>query len=804
MAHLWSVFILLLSLYSSTSAGPLSHSVCDPQPVGEGHPVQALMKSYNALSGCASRGTASLEREVHVINLRANTAEQTANKPEVVLHLSPIQSIPFHQKPLVFILNSPSPVQWKVHTENLERRIKRIFHVTKDSDIQFQNNVSLFSEILPGTLPHRNEHLLSWAKRQYSAITSFTELKITHDIYIKVGEDPAFPETCKIDHKFRSLNYLASYLQPQESVGCVLSGPDVAQEVHIIELQAPNSSSALQVDVTVDLRPMEPDVPLHRDVVLLLRCEQSVNWVIEARNIIGKLQIVTSDSVRLNSSVERLMQVSKAVKQKLPAGASALIRWAEENSYSPVTSYTNAAAANIFTVSIQDAELGAPFGIPFPLNPLDPSHPILPFPFPLNPSEEDQGQEPQEHRGSLSVGLSVRCEKSSMVIIIDKESLQASGVNNANITLQDPQCKAISNSTHYVLETSLTGCKTTKLLMAVPSPTVLYINSIVISQSESRDGSGWPVDDEDQDQAPMLIRGSPLVHQKTSTPYQTTVMFNCTYPKGEDARGDFGRPVENVTFSMELYNTNLFRYPYTPSFTTVTENKQVYVEISATILDSDLGFMIQTCFVSQDSNHKLPSPYVLIENICPTDESVVYYSQTMEVHAHRAHMQRKRFSFSFRSKFNLSLLFLHCEMSLCSKHHAPSSGLPQCMLPSEACSSVSSDTIIKMMMNSKPATKPLIVLSDDSETLRPPLPTIYDSAEMSMYMLTTPTVVGIAFAAFIIGALLTGALWYIHSHTGSANQEAQVPKSVPASENSSAAHSIDSTRSTPCSSSSNA
>lgn len=35
-----------------------------------------------------------------------------------------------------------------------------------------------------------------------------------------------------------------------------------------------------------------------------------------------------------------------------------------------------------------------------------------------------------------------------------------------------------------------------------------------------------------------------------------------------------------------------------------------------------------------------------------------------------------------------------------------------------------------------------------------------------MYVLDTPTVVGIAFAAFVIGALLTGALWFIYSHTG--------------------------------------
>lgn len=49
------------------------------------------------------------------------------------------------------------------------------------------------------------------------------------------------------------------------------------------------------------------------------------------------------------------MQVSKAVKQKLPAGAQALIQWAEENNYGPVTSYTNAAVANIFHLRVREA-----------------------------------------------------------------------------------------------------------------------------------------------------------------------------------------------------------------------------------------------------------------------------------------------------------------------------------------------------------------------------------------------------------------------------------------------------------------
>ncbi|KAK2858060.1 hypothetical protein Q7C36_005979 [Tachysurus vachellii] len=815
MGHTLLVVVLLFALSSMISAGPPSRSPCELLPVGKGHPVQALQKSYTALSGCASRGTTILPQEVHIINLRSSNTEEMTEKPEVALHLCPIHSLSVHQKPLVFVLNSPKPFQWRIHANNLAPGIKRIFYVSDGSVVQFEDgNPSLFGEVHTEALPHGNEHLMSWAKRLYHAVTSFTELKMTHDVYIKVGEDPVFSDTCKIDNKFLSLNYLGSYFQPQASIGCVLSGPDVPQEVHIIELQAPSSSSALQVDVTVDLKPVEPEIPLHRDIVLLLRCEKSVNWVIKAHSIIGKLHIVTSDSVSLNASTERLMQVSKAVKQKLPAGAQALIQWAEENNYSPVTSYTSTAVANIFHLRVNETEVVNPLESMFPpelsilrnTDPRDHTRPDLPFlfppvmdqdpSFPFPPTLHDptwSHRGPEEYRGALSGILSVQCEESRMVVSIDKESLQATGISKANITLQDPQCKATSNSTHYILETPLTGCQTTKYPMHHPSPVVLYINSIVIRQSESRDGSGWPTDDEDLDS------------ERPSSGHHSSILFNCSYRKAEDApthfRLDFQHePVENVTFSMELYNTSLFRHPQPSSFFQIMENKPIFVEISATKADPDLSFMIQTCFISENSNHEVLSEYVLIENICPKDESVLYYPQKVD---------RKRFSFDFRSKFKVPLLFLHCEMSICSKRHNMHQGLPECMLPNEACTSVSGETIIKMMMNSKTSTKPLVVIGDgDSEedpiTHKPIWFPKSNQLESHTYILDTPTVVGIAFAAFVIGALLTGALWFIYSHTGDSAVRQNVPRSHPASENSSAAHSIGSTQSTPCSSSSNA
>nr|XP_020649099.1 endoglin [Pogona vitticeps] len=64
------------------------------------------------------------------------------------------------------------------------------------------------------------------------------------------------------------------------------------------------------------------------------------------------------------------------------------------------------------------------------------------------------------------------------------------------------------------------------------------------------------------------------------------------------------------------------------------------------------------------------------------------------------------------------------------------------------------------------------------------------------------TVLGITFGAFLIGVLLTGALWYIYSHTRSTAKRPPVSADPPASESGSTNPSIGSTQSTPCSTSS--
>uniref|UniRef100_A0A665WAY3 ZP domain-containing protein n=1 Tax=Echeneis naucrates TaxID=173247 RepID=A0A665WAY3_ECHNA len=815
-AHTHTKMILSLSpeLYPSAEAlWPLFRSPCELLPVGMGHPVQAMSKSFTALSGCASRGTTSLPQEVHIINLRGHAREGPDNTMEEVdLHLKPIQSLLRHQKPLVFVLNSPKPLMWKIKTENLALGIKHIFHVSEGSKVHFQpGNFSFSCQIQNETFPHGNEHLLSWAQKKYRAVTSFSELRMTPEIYIKVGEDPVFSDTCKIDTKFLSLNYLGAYMEPQASKGCVLSGLDKDQEVHIIELQAPNSSSTFQVDVIVDLRPLEDDAPLHRDIVLLLKCTKSVNWVIKAHRVLGKLDVVASNTVSVSSNAERLMFVTKTPKQDLPSGSQALIKWAERHGYSPVTSYTSTPVANHFNIRLREPDVVDP-----PESMLPPKLPILhdssphsaagtalrrsdrPFLFPPL-SYPWKNEEPEEQQGVLSVGLSVHCEDTRMVVSIEKESLQANGFIHANLTLQDPECKATVNATHYTLETPLTGCQTSVYPMQ-GSPMALHINSVLISHAETKDGIGGPVDDENVESGDILsLKEGPL--ERTFAEHQSTIVFNCTYRKNQETSetlprivpGPARQPLNNMTFNMELYNTPSPNGPSRQAFYTVSQNQQVFVKITSNAADLDLGFTIISCFISPNSNANVASNYTLIETVCPTDDSVSIDPQRIFPVPHTQTVT-KGFSFTFNSKFNMSLLFLHCEMSLCSKRSQNNQRLPPCLQRSESCDSLNADDIVKMMMSSKTSTKPLVVVDDLDH------PDITDT----LYVLDTPTVVGIAFAAFVIGALLTGALWFIYTHTGGTPGTQQVQKSQPASENSSAGHSIGSTQSTPCSSSSTA
>ncbi|XP_016052683.1 PREDICTED: transforming growth factor beta receptor type 3 isoform X2 [Miniopterus natalensis] len=840
--------IAMFALMSSclATAGPEPSAQCELSPVNASHPVQALMESFTVLSGCASRGTTGLPQEVHVLNLRS--ADQGPGEPqrEVTLHLNPISSVHIHHKPVVFLLNSPQPLVWHLKTERLAIGVSRLFLVSENSVVQFSSrNFSLSAKTEERSFPHGNEHLLNWARKEYGAVTSFTELKIARNIYIKVGEDQVFPPTCNIGKNFLSLNYLAEYLQPKAAEGCVMSSQPQDKEVHIIELITPSSNpySAFQVDIIIDIRPSRKDPEVVKNLILILKCKKSVNWVIKSFDIKGNLKVIAPNSIGFGKESERSMVMTKSIRDDIPSTQENLVRWALDNGCSPVTSYTVAPVANRFHLRLENNEEmrdeevhtippelrilldpgtldnppirggggrngGFPFpfldiprkgqkegredGLPHPKDPVIPSLRLFPGP-----------REPEEVQGSMDVALSVKCDNEKMTVAVEKDSFQANSYSGIELTLLDPNCKAKMNGTHFILESPLNGCGT-RHRRAAPDG-VVYYNSIVIQVPPPGDGSGWPDGYEDLESGDNGFPGDMDEGDTFQFSRPEILVFNCSLRQVGNPGSFQDPPNRNISFNMELYNTDLFLVPSQGVFS-VAENGHVYVEVSVTKADQELGFAIQTCFISPYSNPDRMSDYTIIENICPKDESVKFYNpKRVHFSVPQAEMDKKRFSFVFKPIFNTSLLFLQCELTLCTKKEKDPQKLPKCVPPDEACTSLDASMIWAMMQNKKTFTKPLAVVPQEVKSEETG-PSVKEPSPVSplFHGLDTITVMGIAFAAFVIGALLTGALWYIYSHTGETAGRQQVPTSPPASENSSAAHSIGSTQSTPCSSSSTA
>ncbi|XP_006919465.1 transforming growth factor beta receptor type 3 [Pteropus alecto] len=833
-----ATFALMSSCLATT--GPEPSTQCELSPVNASHPVQALMESFTVLSGCPAG-------EVHVLNLRA--ADQGPGQPqrEVTLHLNPISSVHIHHKPVVFLLNSPQPLVWHLKTERLAVGVSRLFLVSEGSVVQFSSgNFSLSAEAEERHFPHGNEHLLNWARKEYGAVTSFTELKIARNIYIKVGEDQVFPPTCNIGKNFLSLNYLAEYLQPKAAEGCVISSQPQDKEVHIIELITPNSNpySAFQVDIIIDIRPSRKDPEVFKNLILILKCKKSVNWVIKSFDVKGNLKVIAPNSIGFGKESERSMIMTKSVRDDIPSTQENLIKWALDNGYRPVTSYTVAPVANRFHLQLEnneemrDEEVHTiPPELRILLDPGTLDNPPIqggggrnggfPFPFPDIPrrGQKEVGEdgilqpkdpvipslrlfsgprEPEEVQGSIDVALSVKCDNEKIIVAVEKDSFQANSYLGVEVTLLDPTCKARMNGTHFILESPLNGCGTRHRRSAPDG--VVYYNSIVIQAPSLGDSSGWPDGYEDLESGDNGFPGDMDEGDTSLFSRPEIVVFNCSLPQVGNPSSFQDPPNRNITFSMELYNTDLFLVPSQGVFS-VTENGHIYVEVSVTKADQELGFAIQTCFISPYSNPDRMSDYTIIENICPKDESVKFYNpKRVHFPIPQAEIDKKRFSFVFKPIFNTSLLFLQCELTLCTKKEKVPQKLPKCVPPDEACTSLDASMIWAMMQNKKTFTKPLAVIHHEVESkgIGPSIKEPNPISPPVFHGLDTLTVMGIAFAAFVIGALLTGALWYIYSHTGETAGRQQVPTSPPASENSSAAHSIGSTQSTPCSSSSTA
>ncbi|XP_034958199.1 endoglin isoform X2 [Zootoca vivipara] len=196
---------------------------------------------------------------------------------------------------------------------------------------------------------------------------------------------------------------------------------------------------------------------------------------------------------------------------------------------------------------------------------------------------------------------------------------------------------------------------------------------------------------------------------------------------------------------LHLYQTPDFS---SPSTTVVEVNKVTYVQVSFQAADGNSSLRLQDCYLQIPDQS---SPQMLIRSGMPKSYSVEILNSP--------NTKTKRFSFIYKAEEQQRTTLpatLFCQADRENEHD-------------------SYNASIKVMLKN-PATP--------------------------SHGLGIGTVLGITFGAFLIGVLLTAALWYIYSHTRPMAKMQPVSANPPASESSSTNHSIGSTQSTPCSTSS--
>ncbi|XP_058863001.1 transforming growth factor beta receptor type 3-like isoform X1 [Acipenser ruthenus] len=737
MGSMALLFVLCHLVFCANYAGSFSPDQCRQSPVGALHPVQGLLETYRAGLGCATQGKHG--HEVHVINLRRTSLDRAK---QVTLHLRPISMLSVHRRPLIFVLRSQRALGWRVEAERLEPGVRHLFHVSEGSAVQSPLENFTLSLLSEKSLPSRSERLLRWTLRKYRTVTSFTEFDQVNHIYIRIGEDPMMPSSCVLKKLFLSQNYLASDLQPQEVTGCVTPGLEMDPEVHLVHLRSAGSnlSGSLQVDVMVTLQPPDALLTVWSDVILLLKCDASVNWVIKPRGVRGRLRVYASNSISIGLGPEHLA-LTTIVSADLQVTPD-LLAWASERGFPAVTSYTEAGLANRFVVTV--TKHGIVPGVAdlldstLPLQQPQPWHadsvPMVPPGVGLEGllkhwmSPGGAGGGGEEWRGDSESLLGqdhfvdgvvlVQCLGATISILVQVDLLQSLGLASADLTLKDPSCKVESNGTDFLLEFDVTSCGT---VADWSSLGVRYRNAVLLWKPS---GSVTTGNDTEEKETPPAPRGAGRSPQVINV--RELGKFSCLAPSpafrgGQPGAvrisGGLGGP---PFFSMDLYSSESFLQHY-PGPCIISANSRVFVEVVVLWSEPGLGLGVQSCFLSPLSDPEGGPGWTVIAGECPQDDSVTFYSegaggkrsspawegagrssffnqghsggQTFYT-AERAPegrggtRDRRLFSFVLRPQYNNSVQFLHCKLTLCERGGAPPShgaGMPRCVSLDEAC-----------------------------------------------------------------------------------------------------------------------
>ncbi|XP_027141681.1 transforming growth factor beta receptor type 3 isoform X2 [Larimichthys crocea] len=793
----WTVYCLLL--WRRTAAPSVDVRCSVVGPVGELHPVRGLLETFEVGPGCAAREHGN--KETHVI-----AVGRVTNSPEnkVTVLLKPLSPSPSPLRALHLLLSSKHPVTWCLEAERLPPNLPVLVQLSSNSSVQ-SRSLQLHVQTVH-SLPFHPRALHRWAMKHHGNLSSLTHTTHGNRVYIPLGEDPTLPAVCQLQSMFLSHNYMTSDLQQQEVQGCAYApAGGISPEVHVIKLHSAGSGlcGSLQVEVIVYLVPLVANSKTQK-VVLILSSSMPVNWAIVAHGVQGHISVHSSNSVSPPYPPEPDLTLSSTQNSDLSTIPDLLV-WASERGYTMVTSYTEADLANRFVIQLA----GGGTDVVAVMNPL-----VVRPPW----AEERRLRQWLNGGGRAGGGresFTVQCEDGRLSVTMDQHILQNLSVPVAAVTLRDSTCQAQSNGSHFLLVFPVISCGTEGVLLGQPRG-VQYKNMMLLWRDKPQTILSLG-ETKNKSRSPLGIHAE-LVPWEHEGPGPDPELSLLPVPRQ--------RPGPVLT--LKLFVTESYEQGRIGPCV-ITADQRVYVEISATGPHIDV-VEVNSCVVSPVSDPKKTIFWTVISDGCSSEPSLTlakdddedeevegddeleeekeemeglgkggnyeyHRVERREAEAARRlenrrislgeeeEIQRLRFSFILRPLYNDAMQFLHCSLRLCVSDSTRREPVKETVkkdcrgrihIPPLVSGTPRHQCEIRNLSRPMVVTQPIISLPP--KLLRPPAgqrtkrlsapPVASPDPEQSSSVVQMGPVMGIVFAAFVMGVCLMGGVWCIYYYTG--------------------------------------
>lgn len=736
---------ILLGLAGLTSGAGLSCGSDTPLDTPYFSP---FYKRVRQATGCSRAATETEEQEVHVIRL-----DQPADN--VFLYVTGSSNL----TRLSLVLATPSPVTWHLTISGFSsQRDILISDGSKVLDIESGEELATSPAILSTVVITEN---LALAK--FSYIHSFTSVSGANRIFVRLPSTE-LSQSCDVLSEARSDTVEAFQVEKQLSFGCYHQEAAglLPNDVHVIDLRQKIVKRSVEDDynnVVVELAPdqVQEDL-LPRNLTLILKSDKPVKWIIKSKGIKGQLVVAAgkNEVENLSDNTNQDLDIRNA---EIPDDTFERLMKEVTQHYGIPLSYMRVHQANLLEMLIPPRSKREVSNL-FELN----------MPSYIRDEEDLQSYSDLHHEDpedkiyvvaeEIETSMVKECDEQRKQVSITLPSQVVAKHGIGSITLNDPTCSAVEENSQWIVKSHTTQCGSIALTYG-SSP--MYRNNLNIEFS----------------------RGA-LAGQKTKVPFICKfkpgipgISSPIDYEESDDEDDYYAESDETGSLGEEMYSLKVqLLSEHDEARATLLEKRtdsaavavgdKIYVASHINAVPY-LALAMEQCWISNTSHvtsHASPQDQLVINAGCPTNPRV------------NMHWDKGSSNSAFSFKINDELasngkIWIQCRMGLCSATTAGANGNIQLCVDPKTCADREAPHL-QSSLQQITVRGPLHIVPGNAKIAGPP-PQAEDTeqredrdkynSQTSHTLVEVPVevAVAIALASFLVGAMSTGVLWFLHS-----------------------------------------